>query len=323
MNARAIAVHAAIVLVCMIPAAGQAITAYNQNFEALVQTDSDALSADGWLIYGNVYAPDETYLYGYGAFPAPNHNLAFCQIVLDQGGPDQGDQQLVVFSDYENRDRDAGNIIESNVFQEQTIALADVGTAWVFSFDAKLGNIEGASTATAFIKTLDPSSGYATTNLISEDMTSILDTWTHYRLGIEIDASLEGQIIQFGFANLSTYAEGSGIYYDNLDFSRNTIDVPSTPAFAGATMDQNYPNPFNPMTRIDFSLEKAGTVDVSVYDLAGRRVATVFRGQREAGDHHVNWDGKTDTGNAAPAGQYRYVLKTESGQLSRSMMLLK
>ena len=81
-------------------------------------------------IFANVFAPGGvTYLYGYGVFPAPNSGppFAFCTIAAGEGGPAQGAQQLVVFSDYNNVDHGVGNIIESNVFQEQTIDAGDVG----------------------------------------------------------------------------------------------------------------------------------------------------------------------------------------------------
>ena len=45
------------------------------------------------------------------------------------------------------------------------ISLDDLGT-WSFDFQAKLGNLEGGTTALAFIKTLDPNNGYMTTRAI-------------------------------------------------------------------------------------------------------------------------------------------------------------
>ncbi len=315
----------AIGLICLVPVVSFALTPYNQDFEALNAPDPFALADDGWLVYGNVFDPVGNYLYGYGAFPAPNNGLAFCQIVLGEGGDDQGAQQLVVFSDYENADHAAGNWIEANVFQEQPIAATDVGQIWRFRFEAKRGNLELQSTAIAFIKTLDPSSGWATTNFVTVDMTITPDTWRSYSLLLEIDASLEGQILQIGFANTATLYEGSAVYYDNLDWAHdpNVSSVPNGSPVAGATLRQNYPNPFNPMTRIDFALDKTEMVDISVFDLGGRRVATLHHGQMGAGDHHVIWDGKTDSGASAPAGQYRYLLRTGSSRVSRSMVLLK
>lgn len=204
-------------LVCMIPAASFAIDYYSQDFEGMSQADNDALANDGWLVFANVFGPDMGYLYGYGVFAAPNNSGAFSQIDINQGGADQGMNQLAVFSDYNNTDHAIGNYIEANVFQERAITSDDLGM-YYFNFQGKLGNLEGATTAIAFIKTLDPSAGYAQTNFITVDMTNASADWNDYQLSIEVGSELEGQILQFGFSNTATNYEGSGVLYDNIDF---------------------------------------------------------------------------------------------------------
>jgi len=317
---------AAAVLVCLVPVASQAqLAAYSQDFEGLIQTDLTALGDDGWLVYGNVYAPDLSYMYGYGPFPAPNDGFGFCQIVLLEGGLDQGIQQLVVFSDYNNVDHVNSNLIESNTYREWVVGPGDVGYIWTFEFDAKLGNLAGASTAAAFIKTLDSANGWALTNFITEDMTAIPATWETYSLSITIDSSLNGQILQVGFANTATDYVSSGVFYDNVTFTQ-TGDVSSVPDGSialGAKLHQNYPNPFNPSTRIGFVLDKTENVDISVFDLAGRRVVTLQHGPLGAGEHHVTWNGRTDRGSPAATGHYRYVMTTATTRVSRGMVLLK
>ncbi len=313
-------------VLCLVPLTGQAqVTSYQQDFENLIQTDSAALGDDGWLVYGGVYDAVGNWLYGYGSFPAPNHEFAFSQIDILQGGVDQGLQQLVVFSDYNNTDHALGNIIESNVFQEQTIAAENIGEVWKFSFDAKLGNIEGASEAKAFIKTIDPSNGFAMTNFVFVDMTTIPVEWNRYEMSLSLaDPQLAGQWIQFGFLNTATMYEGSGIFYDNVQWEIDPLAaVPDASVIAGAQLGQNYPNPFNPSTRIDFALENAGNVNLTIYDVAGRKVRTLENGSFGAGDHHVTWNGLTDAGLPAASGRYQYVLTTETGQTARSMILLK
>lgn len=205
-------------LACLTPVASLALAPYSQDFELLDQGDVNALANDGWLVYGNVFSPEWIYWYGYGPFPAPNDGAAFCAIVIGEGGAGQGTQQLSVFSDYNNPDHGVGAHIESNVYQEQAISADDVGETWIFEFEAKLGNLAGQTTALAFIKTLDPGAGYQMTNFITEDMTQTPATWTSYSLSIVIDATLVGQILQIGFANTATYYEGSGVFYDNIDF---------------------------------------------------------------------------------------------------------
>jgi hypothetical protein len=315
----------AVALIALIPAAALALTPYYQDFESLNAADPQALANDGWVIYGNVFSPEGAYLYGYGVFPAPNHNLAFSQIVPGEGGDAQGLQQLSIFSDYENADHANGNLIESNVFQEQTITVADVGTNWRFSYEFKRGNLEGATTAFVFIKTLDPSSGYATTNYITEEVTASTTEWSGGFLDIAIDVSLVGQLLQIGFVCTASNYEGSGMFYDNLAFEEGggEVAVPDQPTLDGVRLGANYPNPFNPMTRIDVALDEAMRVDVSVFDVAGRRVTTLVQGDLPAGEHSLTWDGRDQAGRSVPAGMYRYAVSTANGVTSRSMVLVK
>lgn len=120
---------------------------YTQDFE-LLDIDS-ATIGDGWLFANNVFDPAGNYLFTYSD-PAPNAtsdpaNIYISAIVADQGGADQGDQQLSVFSDYNCCQPDQGHLdggnVEVNVFQERTVTAEDIGTTFVFSFDAKRGNI--------------------------------------------------------------------------------------------------------------------------------------------------------------------------------------
>jgi cysteine-rich repeat protein len=190
---------------------------YQQNFEALVQASPSALADDRWRVFGNVFhGVTGNYLYGYGPFAAPNGNGAFCDINTGQGAPAQGNQQLVVYSDYNNGDHANGHVIEANVFRERTILVGDVGKTLTVRFDAKRGNLAGSSTARAFIKTLDPNAAFATTNFVSTDTTAIPSTWGTYSVALDIHAGLVGQLLQYGFSNTATHYQGSGIFYDNV-----------------------------------------------------------------------------------------------------------
>jgi len=201
------------------PTSFGALTTFSENFEGLNPADGSALGNAGWKVFANVFSPGGGYLYGYGTFPAPNGTPGFSSISTGQGGPAQGAQGLVVYSDYNNADHGIGNLIEANVFQEQAnIALGDVGL-WRFTFDAKLGDLASPTTALAFIKTLDPNNGFATTNFLSLDTTSLPTTWGTYSIDINVDSSLAGQILQFGFASTATNYNNSGMQYDNVNFS--------------------------------------------------------------------------------------------------------
>ncbi len=325
MQKRAMAALAAALLICLIPVSGFAVvTPFSQDFEGLTLADEGALATDGWLVYGNVFAPGGAWMYGYGTFPAPNNGLGFCQVNENQGGVEQGAHQLVIFSDYENGDHAGGNLIEANTFQEQTITAENVGQTWNFSFQTKRGNLGGSSTAMAFIKTLNPAAGWSVTNFITFNTTAIDTTWIGHTLSIDITPDLVSQILQIGFTCSATLYESSAVFYDNIVFAEyDPSGVPNAATAPGMSLRQNYPNPFNPMTRIEFALEKPGNVDISVYDVAGHRVATLQQGSLNAGEHFVTWTGTTDAGASAAAGQYWYVLKTATGQVAQSMTLVK
>jgi hypothetical protein len=217
----------------MAPAAvsSAALSNYSENFEGLVQAAPGALSGSGWNTYVNVFSPDHSaYYYGYG-FPSNNDIQHASNVASGQGGVTQGAQQLVVFSDYGNAGAQAGSQqVEANVYQERTISASDVGTTWTFSFDAKRGDLASPSNALAFIKTLDPNNGYATTNFLTFDTTSIPTTWGNYSAPtLAITPGLVGQLFQFGFASTATNYTASGVFYDNI----SVVPAPASVAMLG------------------------------------------------------------------------------------------
>ncbi len=52
---------------------------------------------------------------------------------------------------------------------------------------------------------------------------------------------------------------------------------------------QNFPNPFNPSTQINFDLPEASPVEIVVYDIRGRLVATIVDDMMDAGSHSIDW----------------------------------
>lgn len=207
------------------------LTPFTKNFESLGAANPDALTNNGWFAFGAVFESDGTFKFPYGPFGAPNGGPGFSAIALDEGGPEQGVKQLSVYNDYNccdlgdppEDDQGHGNgtdLVESSVFQEQTIGAGDIGSVWTFQFDAKRGNIEGSTTALAFIKTLDPNAGFATTNFLTVDTTNLDTSWNTFSITISLaDPLLDGQILQVGFSSTASNFEGSGNFYDNIILS--------------------------------------------------------------------------------------------------------
>ena len=318
-------------LLCLAPVAAEAALApYLGTFEGFGIGEVGApnsLSLDGWLAYGNVFN-GTTWVYGYGPYPAPNDGAAFCAVTSGQGGDQQGTNQLAVYSDYNNQSPQGhatGYRVEANVYHEYTVEAADVGTTWKLQFDAKHGDWSGAlfnPTAVAFIKTIDPNNGWAMTNFITVNTTAIPETWNTYSITIDVIPALVGQFMQFGFASNATYNDPTVVFYDNIVWDEdNATGVGDGPLAGGLALGAAAPNPFQRSTRVAFAMPQRGSADVSVYDVTGRRVATLFQGEAQAGPHSATWDGRASDGSLAPSGVYRVVLQSAAGRQSRGIVL--
>ncbi|MBN1886118.1 MAG: hypothetical protein JW876_11440 [Candidatus Krumholzibacteriota bacterium] len=65
-----------------------------------------------------------------------------------------------------------------------------------------------------------------------------------------------------------------------------------------------FPNPFNPATAISFELAGRTRVTLDLYDVAGRKIRSLFSEIRDAGRHRVSWDGLDDHGRPVASGVY-------------------
>lgn len=86
---------------------------------------------------------------------------------------------------------------------------------------------------------------------------------------------------------------------------------------------QNVPNPFNPSTVIRYELNVAGPVELSIYDLAGRLVDTVFTGAETQGRHEHTWQGRDEAGRPVATGVYVYRLRAGDVSETKRMTLAK
>ncbi|HEX5130971.1 MAG TPA: FlgD immunoglobulin-like domain containing protein [Candidatus Krumholzibacteria bacterium] len=83
------------------------------------------------------------------------------------------------------------------------------------------------------------------------------------------------------------------------------------------------PNPFNPATAIRYALSRESNVALSVYDARGRLVAQLERGDRDAGEHVVRWDGRDAHGAPVSSGVYFVRLESRGDVRVRKIVLLK
>ncbi len=94
--------------------------------------------------------------------------------------------------------------------------------------------------------------------------------------------------------------------------------APAVQVPASFSLAQNYPNPFNPTTTINYGLAKSCKVNLSVYNLLGKKVLTIVNSYQPAGYYAV-----TLNGQQLASGMYFYRIETEHFRQTHKMLLLK
>ncbi len=80
----------------------------------------------------------------------------------------------------------------------------------------------------------------------------------------------------------------------------------------------NYPNPFNSQTRIHFQLNQPSEVEITIYNILGRRIENMILGRKQVGNHFVVWDAHN-----LPSGVYFYKIQTDGYTDLHKCILLK
>lgn len=120
----------------------------------------------------------------------------------------------------------------------------------------------------------------------------------------------DGYVVAFVYTNVPA-----------ITVSTSVQNVPSMPP--NFELSQNYPNPFNPSTSISFDLPSQENVEITVFDLNGKRIQGMILGTLEAGSHSQSWNGLDEYGNAVSSGTYFYQVKAGEAVQAKKMLLLK
>ena len=136
------------------------------------------------------------------------------------------------------------------------------------------------------------------------------------------------QAQQFLFTSKTTiqtdFTPDSGFLYASFSsqLSNFTTLQCSSPAkvvqAAAAQFLGNHPNPFNPSTRIRYSMDATGLVELAVYDRIGRLVRTLINGMVAQGEHDVVFNA-----DDLPSGMYVCRLTTVAGVDQRMITLTR
>ncbi len=100
-----------------------------------------------------------------------------------------------------------------------------------------------------------------------------------------------------------------------------TSDVRPVPGMGDFGIFRAAPNPSSNGMVIDYVLPEAGTVQVDVFDLSGRRVRSLMNGVAQAGVSSVRWDGLGESGRALPPGTYFIKLDLNGRSSSKKVVI--
>jgi N-acetyl-anhydromuramyl-L-alanine amidase AmpD len=152
--------------------------------------------------------------------------------------------------------------------------------------------------------------------------------WTGWKL---VPVSIGGvpttaarQFAGFVIRQTSGGRTSGNVYFDDLAVASGITGAEDEHAATPRAISllQNYPNPFNPTTVIPFEIPVAAMVKLEVYDMLGRRVAELAKGECSPGSYRVTWNAEL-----VAAGVYFYRLDvldgTERSTFIQKMLLLK
>ncbi|NOY61343.1 MAG: T9SS type A sorting domain-containing protein [Calditrichaeota bacterium] len=126
-----------------------------------------------------------------------------------------------------------------------------------------------------------------------------------------------GQIFIGTTAN-ALYKSNSGFLYHTAKIVTKVEDIRPIAIPKEFHLDQNYPNPFNPSTTIRFGLPQKSDVNLKIFDLLGREVATLIDKTMSAGEYKVIFEAE-----GLPTGVYFYCIRASGFSRVKKLTLVK
>jgi hypothetical protein len=151
-------------------------------------------------------------------------------------------------------------------------------------------------------------------------------TWTvHFdTTGAVHDTTYEGTLVFSGTDEaLPGSVAASNLVLHLVAGTQSTVGVPGEDTPVALAFYPPRPNPLKGSgTELRFALPKAAPVSLSIYDAAGRRVASLIDGEWSAGTSAIRWNGRNDAGSAVPAGLYFARFATTGLQKTTRLVIL-
>ena len=129
------------------------------------------------------------------------------------------------------------------------------------------------------------------------------------------------EITDEGYKQLATYFNDDMVSAEIQGLSRFAVYITrgiTRPIPRAFKLQQNYPNPFNPVVTVSFAIPELGFVSIGVFDVRGRKLATLANQNYQPGNYTVNWNA-----SANATGVYFISLMISNTRLMQKVLLLK
>ncbi|MFC2170947.1 T9SS type A sorting domain-containing protein, partial [Calditrichota bacterium] len=127
-------------------------------------------------------------------------------------------------------------------------------------------------------------------------------------------------------------ADGTDIYLGTFDdgiwsafdiFEPNKIDNKRSLMPPYITLEPCYPNPFNSSTLISFTIGQKSFISIEIYNIEGRKLLTIEKGEYSPGYYNISWNGLNYSGDRISSGTYFVKLSSSEGSFTNKILLMK
>ncbi len=134
--------------------------------------------------------------------------------------------------------------------------------------------------------------------------------------GIPVDQVRETIINTATDLGQAGYDKGNGYGLINMQAALETIPAPSK-------FTAPFPNPFREETTIRFNLLQPSVVKITIYNVIGQRVRTIYSAQEVVGWHEVKWDGRSEDDEIVSSGVYHCRFEANGREEIKKIVFLK
>lgn len=143
------------------------------------------------------------------------------------------------------------------------------------------------------------------------------------RLEESPSATMIGGYLYSVWADNRNAGSGFDIYANSVQYTATNADERDDNVLPhGFTLEQNFPNPFNPETTIQYAIQKANHVKLTIFNLLGQELGCLVDEFQPAGRYEIRWNSTENDRNAA-SGVYFYRLTAGESTITKKMTLLK